>query len=123
MLIYRLTLGGSEFLTILSSLTTQPKACRELDEAAQLLVERYVFSAPKASAIFTMLFKNVSFITRPEMIYYGLALCLLEDPESAAVWLGLYRSNVETSLAILSYLSEYGSTILTVLESMRRSLI
>uniref|UniRef100_A0A1S4H254 Transmembrane protein 214 n=2 Tax=Anopheles gambiae TaxID=7165 RepID=A0A1S4H254_ANOGA len=102
---HRLTLGGSEFLTILSSLTTQPKACRELDEAAQLLVERYVFSAPKASATFTMLFKNVSFITRPEMIYYGLALCLLEDPESAAVWLGLYRSNVETSLAILSYLN------------------
>ncbi|XP_035915013.1 transmembrane protein 214 [Anopheles stephensi] len=102
---HRLNLGGSEFLTILSSLTTQPKANRELDEAAQLLVERYVFSAPKASATFAMLFKNVSFITRPEMIYYGLALCLLEDPESAAVWLGLYRQNVETSLAILSYLN------------------
>uniref|UniRef100_A0A182MKV8 Uncharacterized protein n=1 Tax=Anopheles culicifacies TaxID=139723 RepID=A0A182MKV8_9DIPT len=102
---HRLNLGGSEFLTILSSLTTQPKANRELDEAAQLLVERYVFSAPKASATFAMLFKNISFITRPEMIYYGLALCLLEDPESASVWLGLYRHNVETSLAILSYLN------------------
>uniref|UniRef100_A0A182T037 Uncharacterized protein n=1 Tax=Anopheles maculatus TaxID=74869 RepID=A0A182T037_9DIPT len=102
---HRLNLGGSEFLTILSSLTTQPKANRELDEAAQLLVERYVFSAPKASATFAMLFKNISFITRPEMIYYGLALCLLEDPESAAVWLGLYRHNVETSLAIMSYLN------------------
>ncbi|XP_053662907.1 transmembrane protein 214-A [Anopheles marshallii] len=102
---HRLNLGGSEFLTILSSLTTQPKAYRELDEAAQLLVERYVFSAPKASATFAMLFKNISFITRPEMIYYGLALCLLEDPESASVWLGLYRNNVETSLAILSYLN------------------
>uniref|UniRef100_A0A182NBZ8 Transmembrane protein 214 n=1 Tax=Anopheles dirus TaxID=7168 RepID=A0A182NBZ8_9DIPT len=101
----KLGLGGSEFLTILSSLTTQPKPCRELDEAAQLLVERYVFSAPKASATFAMLFKNISFITRPEMIYYGLALCLLEDPESAAMWLGLYRQNVETSLAILHYLN------------------
>uniref|UniRef100_A0A4Y0BQ25 Uncharacterized protein n=1 Tax=Anopheles funestus TaxID=62324 RepID=A0A4Y0BQ25_ANOFN len=102
---HRLNLSGSEFLTILSSLTTLPKAYRELDESAQLLVERYVFSAPKASATFAMLFKNISFITRPEMIYYGLALCLLEDPESASVWLSLYRNNVDTSFAILNYLN------------------
>uniref|UniRef100_A0AAG5DCP0 Uncharacterized protein n=1 Tax=Anopheles atroparvus TaxID=41427 RepID=A0AAG5DCP0_ANOAO len=73
-----------------------------------MLVERYVFSSPKASATFAMLFKNISFITRPDMIYYGLILCLYEDPESAAVWQGLYRKSLPTSLAILDYL--YTST-------------
>ncbi|XP_053677625.1 transmembrane protein 214 [Anopheles nili] len=118
---YRLVLGGSEFLTILSSLTTLPgsvlrKPCPELDEAAELLVQRYVFSSRKASATFAMLFKNISFITHPTIIYYGLALCLLEDPESCSMWLKLYRQNMDTSRAILNYLNfsthEYCSKLL-----------
>ncbi|XP_058061358.1 transmembrane protein 214-A [Anopheles bellator] len=99
----RLDLGSSEFLTILSSMT-QPKRSDDLESAARQLVEQYVSGSPKASATFTVLFNNVSFITRPTMIHYGMALCLLEDPECATVWLKLYRNHLQTSLGILNFL-------------------
>ncbi|XP_052869149.1 transmembrane protein 214-A [Anopheles cruzii] len=103
----RLDLGSSEFLTILSSMT-QPKKSDDLESAARQLVEQYVIGSPKPSATFTVLFNNVSFITRPTMIHYGMALCLLEDPECATVWMKLYRNHLQTSLGILNFL--LGST-------------
>ncbi|XP_049549156.1 transmembrane protein 214 [Anopheles darlingi] len=99
----RLDLGSSEFLTILSSLT-QPKRNDDLESAARQLVEQYVLGSPKAAATFTVLFNNVSFITRPTMIHYGLALCLLEDPECTGVWMKLYRNHLQTSLGIFNFL-------------------
>ncbi|XP_058451577.1 transmembrane protein 214 isoform X2 [Malaya genurostris] len=104
----KLELSSSDFLTILSSLTTQTKASRDyaklLDEASKLLVERYVFSAPKLSSTFTTMFKNISFIEKTELIYFGLILCLIEDPECWTVWRGLYRKNVQQTVELLNYI-------------------
>ncbi|XP_055642716.1 transmembrane protein 214-A [Toxorhynchites rutilus septentrionalis] len=106
----KIELSSSDFLTILSSLTTQSKASRELacllEEASKLLVERYVVSAPKTSNTFTTLFKNIPFIAKPELIYFGLILCLIEDPECWAAWRGLYRKNVQHTVALLSYFDD-----------------
>ncbi|XP_058815684.1 transmembrane protein 214-A-like [Topomyia yanbarensis] len=104
----KLEILSSDFLTILSSLTTQTKASRDvsklLEEASKLLVERYVFSAPKTSSTFTTMFKNIPFIAKPELIYFGLILCLIEDPECWTAWRGLYRKNIQQTVELLNHI-------------------
>ncbi|XP_055540761.1 transmembrane protein 214 [Wyeomyia smithii] len=109
----RLEISSSDFLTILSSLSTQSKASRDvtkiLEEASKLLVERYVYSAPKVSSTFTTMFKNIQFIAKPEPIFFGLILCLIEDPECWTAWRGLYKKNVQQTVAVLNYIDNSSS--------------
>ncbi|XP_055589624.1 transmembrane protein 214-A [Uranotaenia lowii] len=117
----KLEVSSSDFLTILSSLTTQTKSTQDsavlLDDASKLLVERYVSSAPKTSSTFTTLFKNTQFISKPEPIYLGLILCLNEEPECYTAWHHLYKKNLQQSATLLSFIeSSTLEPVLTLLE-------
>lgn len=114
----RLDISSSDFLTILSSLTTQNKSNRDLsvllEDASKLLVERYVLSAPKTSSTFTTLFKNIQFIAKPELIYFGLILCLTEDPECWTAWRGLYKKNIQQTTDLLSFIGKFSTACMVV---------